>query len=216
MHLYKVADLVQNPPMAPSREKSAIPPTKLYEVGRTSSSSGSSGSSGYSGDPTPPQRSKLTIGSLVAILDDAIRFGDEVSIQCAEGMLIVNALPDSHKKIEEFVSTLRKELAARRTLAVRAVWLVLDDEKAAKTFGSAAPASQTLTAESLKAMEGDILYQVSGLCLEGEHASLGGGRCETVLTDTNALVSENVSAMSPTIQIVQSPARSNSLTILPA
>jgi len=118
-------------------------------------------------------------------------------------MFLITALPDSHRKIEQFLSAVRRELTGRRTVTVQATWAVMEDEKAAKVLGSAAAAPRPLTPDMQKAMEEDAAYQGSAAALEGQRARLAAGRCMTVLTDVNPVVSENMGAMTPTLQIVQ-------------
>ena len=162
LRIYKVWDLI-DVPAAPAPENSAIPPTRLYEpTART-----------VSIDPTdtsaaPPAHARPSVGSLAAILRDAIHFDDEVSIQSIEGMFLVTALPESHRKIEQFLGAVRKELASRRVVTIQATWVAVDDDKAAKLLALAAVPPKALTPEALKALEEDVAYQGSALGMEGQ------------------------------------------------
>ena len=141
LRIYKVWDLI-DAPAAPAPENSAIPPTRLYEpTARTDSSI-------YRTDTSaaPPAHARPSIGSLAAILRDAIHFDEEVSIQSIEGMFLVTALPDSHKKIEQFLGAVRKELASRLAVTIQATWVAVDDDKAAKVPGPAAAPPRALSA----------------------------------------------------------------------
>jgi hypothetical protein len=201
LKIYKVWDLIDVPAL-PAPEKSAVPPTRLYEPPSDKSYHSSFIDRPDSSTPPPP-RPRPTIGSLAAILRDSLHFEEEVSIQTIEGMFLVTANTDSHKKIEQFLSAVRKELASRRVITIQATWAIVDDEKAAKVLGSGSPAPKVLAPEAQKALEEDTAFQGSTMSVEGERSRLAAGRCQTVLTDANPIVADNIGVMTPTIQIVQ-------------
>ncbi len=199
MKLYKVSDLIQMPGVGMA---SAVPPTELFSsLNANPSYPPVSGSS--SSDRPEPLRGKPAIGSLVAILKDAVHFDEEVSMQYSDGMLIVTTMADNHRKIEQFLATLRKEFAARQMVTIRASWVLLDDEKAAKTLGAISPLPQALTADVFKAIEADTICQAGIVCVEGQPVHLASGRCETVVTGATPVVADNIGVFQPTVQMVQ-------------
>jgi hypothetical protein len=190
LRVYNVSDLIDQPVEMP--KKSGIPPTRLYEPREQ-----------HQRDQEQRDPGIFTPLDISNMIGQLFERGTPLLRAETGGAVLVEATQAQQVKIDEFLKLLRKARAARRNVVLQAWWLMLDNQKADKLFGPTQSPLAEVAPDQLASLDAEIAFSGSVAGLEDRPLYLSGGPCQTVVTDGSPIVSENVSAYDPMIQIVQ-------------
>jgi hypothetical protein len=119
------------------------------------------------------------------------------------GMLVINQTWENHRQIAALLARTGRRTLASRTVTICATWLALDDKQIAQIVPDAG-AKRTVPLEvnpdAIKGLEAAYRGETTGL--EGQALQIAAGRGQSALVNALPVVSDNVVACQPVINVV--------------
>jgi hypothetical protein len=117
-------------------------------------------------------------------------------------VMLISQTQENHEKVAQLLKLLREAVKPDQAVCVRAYWLTLSAEDAAKVMGKdqASPKSAPVVPEELMASK-YIYCQAQTTCFNGQAVYVFSGRQKTVIVDQNPVVGTDATAFDPQTEL---------------
>lgn len=156
--------------------------------------------------PPPKAASQVALKTLMELIREAVpaeRWATgAMCIRALGTLIVVRETEANQKKIDELLSSIRREVTATRTVAVRARWVRLDKKQlAGLSGGGAKPGGPIVLTEAALAKAGDVtLCRAMTTGFDGQLISAASGNGQNLVIGAEPLVAEAAVAVTPVVE----------------
>jgi hypothetical protein len=191
-----------------------LPPTKLHHVDLVEPPVARAEAAlfpGQEGRAADEGRSLVGIAPLVEAIKETIDpyswapSGNVGTIRSLGMVLIIRQTPENHKQIEELLEQLLREYGPARLVSVKAQWVLLEEgqlEKILRKSDGGPSVPQEVDPAAMKKIKMEVPYQGQTTCFGGQTVYVASGWGQTVVTELEPEVTENVAIMDPQVRMV--------------
>jgi len=143
---------------------------------------------------------------LKAVMEDAIEAKDwtatPTTIRSLGALLIVRQTEASHERIAQALAAIRQEIQTRRTVSVRARWVLLDGGQLAAVLGGKDKklvAPHVVTDQALQQAKAVVAGRAATTGLDAQRVHVASGGLQAYLANVEPVVAEGAVAVRPII-----------------
>ena len=157
--------------------------------------------------PPPKAASQTALDTLMELVREAVpaeRWATgAMRIRALGTLIVVRETEANQKKIDELLSSIRREVTATRTVAVRARWVRLDKKQLAGLSGGggAKPGGPIVLTEAALAKAGAVtLCRAMTTGFDGQLISVASGNGQNLVIGAEPLVADAAAAVTPVVE----------------